>query len=758
MACKVSSELRRWLGILSLSTASLGLALTGCGDAGSPVALTPTADPSAQSVNLYFDGNPETFEIADLAVALALFLDPDASVEQIQAIAQEVLEVELSEVQITGAGTDPLANFDLNADGIPGAIEDLGVAVALFLDVTSPDQINALCQDILGQSCQVEADTPLPGPGATPFPRAGLTPIFAIQGAAQTSPLQGQAVVTSGIVTAVDSNGFYLQDPEGDSDRFTADGIFVFTGDDPTVAVGDQIEIAATVGEFTPGGVSTRNLSTTQLSDISSLDILSSDNPLPEPVTLAALLPPDADPNRVRIAPTEVINTGSDLGDYNPDVDGIDFFESLEGMRVRVQDALVIAGTNRFGEIFTVADNGINATGLSQRGTLNIAPDDFNPEKIQLQFDQNVFDFEFPNVKVGDRLGSVTGVLGYAFGNFEVIVTEDFVPQIVESSLIPQTTALSPTDNQLLVATYNVLNLDPNDQDQEGDADVANGRFTLIGSQIVNNLNAPDIVCLQEVQDNTGSVDDGVIAADLTLQALVEAVQTAGGPTYLFLDNPVVLNNEGGGQPGGNIRTALLYNPDRVALVAGSVGSIDTDGLFVTTPINFFDSRPPLVAEFRFNGQNVLKVCNHFSSKGGSAAILGVEQPFEQRQEDPTVNGSLDERQAQSQAVSIYLNSLLAADGEVRAVVSGDFNEFEFVSPLLDLESTGGLSNLINEVPETERYSFIFQGNSQQLDHILISDNLRPAQVEIVYTNIEFPETPQRASDHDPVLAVVTVE
>ncbi len=757
MARKVSSELRRWLGILSLSTASLALALSlkGCGEAGSPVALTPAADPSAQSVTLYFDGDPETFELADLAVSLALFLNPDASVAEIQTIAEEVLAVTLSDEQITGAGSDPLAAFDLNGNGTPGQIEDLGVALALFLEVDTPNQINDLCQDILGQSCNVAEDTPLPGPGATPFPGVTpFTPIFEIQGQEQVSPLLDETVSTTGIVTAKTNNGFYLQDPDGDGDINSSDGIFVFTGssssDLASLAVGDELALTGVVSEFTPGGEATRNLSTTQLGSISSFQVLSQDNPLPDPVIIG---------QGGRIPPTEVINTGSDIfgpANYDPATDGIDFFESLEGMRVTAEDALAIAGNNRFGEIFTVVSGGAGATGISERGTLNIEPDDFNPEKVQIQFDSRVFDFDFPLVDAGAQLGDVTGVLGYAFGNFEILVTEDFSAQVTPANLTPEVSSLSPTANdELLIATYNVLNLDPNEND--GDTDIADGRFDALGSQIVNNLNVPDILCLQEVQDNNGATDDGTTAADQTLQTLVSAIADAGGPAYEFIDNPVVIDGEGGGQPGGNIRTAYLYNPQRVQLVADSVGSIDQSGLFTTDPINFFDSRPSLVAEFAFNGQTLVSVCNHFSSKSGSAAIVGVEQPFEQRQEDVTVNGSLDERQNQSAAVRTYLNSLLATDQNVRIVVSGDFNEFEFVTPVFGLEPVG-LSNLINDLPDLERYSFIFQGNSQQLDHILISDNLRPAQVDIVHTNIEFAETPQRASDHDPVLAVISVE
>jgi predicted extracellular nuclease len=122
-----------------------------------------------------------------------------------------------------------------------------------------------------------------------------------------------------------------------------------------------------------------------------------------------------------------------------------------------------------------------------------------------------------------------------------------------------------------------------------------------------------------------------------TLQTLIDAIAAAGGPTYEFIDNTFIIDGASGGQPGGNIRTAFLYNPDRVDVVEGSVQPIGDQ----SSGSAFEGARLPLVADFEFNGQEVTVVTNHFSSKGGSAPILGVEQPFEERQEDPSVNGSL---------------------------------------------------------------------------------------------------------------------
>jgi hypothetical protein len=111
----------------------------------------------------------------------------------------------------------------------------------------------------------------------------------------------------------------------------------------------------------------------------------------------------------------------------------------------------------------------------------------------------------------------------------------------------------------------------------------------------------------------------------------------------------------------------------------------------------------------------------------------------------------LDERQAQANAVQGFVTETFNADPDANLIVLGDFNEFEFVSPLEILEQD--LTNLTETLPEDERYSFIFQGNSQSLDHILVSDSLdEDAEFDIVHVNTEFAETDQRASDHDPLI------
>ena len=195
-------------------------------------------------------------------------------------------------------------------------------------------------------------------------------------------------------------------------------------------------------------------------------------------------------------------------------------------------------------------------------------------------------------VKLGDLVGDITGVVGYSFGNFEVNATH--VIDVVDAGLTPETTSINSNKNRVTVASYNVLNLSV-----AGFGDAA--QSDKLGEQIVDSLGAPDVVALQEIQDDSAETDDGIVTADATLKMLIDSIVTAGGPTYkAFNVEPV--DNTQGGAPGANIRTAFLYNPDRVDLVdffALDAGVLSAAG---ADPAAFDGSRIPLAGVFEFKG------------------------------------------------------------------------------------------------------------------------------------------------------------
>jgi alkaline phosphatase len=530
-----------------------------------------------------------------------------------------------------------------------------------------------------------------------------------IQGLSHVSPLRFAQVETSGIVTARGSNGFYLQSATPDALPATSEALFVFTNTAPTVNVGDRATVRGVVHEFGFAGA----LTTTRIGG-ASVTVTGTGAPLPSATTIG---------RGGRVPPAVTIDDDN-FARFDPNNDGIDFYESLEGMLVRVNNALAVSPTNSFGEIAVVADNGLDAGPRTLNGGVRILSADFNPERILID-DTLVADE--PAVKVGDSLGTVTGVIDYTFNNFKLFNTAAIVATAGPATR--ETTSLEASNSRLRAATFNVLNLDGLDPQSKFDA---------VARDIVTGLKSPDILGLQEVQDNNGPTNDGVTAADVTAQRLIDAIVAAGGPVYSYLDIAPA-NNTNGGEPGANIRPGFLYNATRVSFVPGSQSLID--------PANaaFLDSRKPLSAEFVFNGQRVTVINNHFNSKSGDGGLFGSTQP--------PVLSSETQRLQQAQVVRSHVASLVAANPQANVIVLGDLNDFEFSPPLTALTNGGLLSNLVSTVPVNERYTFNFDGNSQVLDHILVTANLRSvSRADIVHLNADF-GSEGRSSDHDPIVA-----
>ncbi len=542
--------------------------------------------------------------------------------------------------------------------------------------------------------------------------------IGAIQGAGHRSAYVNQTVITTGIVTAVDTNGFWIQSATGDGDARTSDGIFVFTSAAPTgVAVGDGVQVRGTVGEFQGAPEA---LSLTQIVS-PTFAVQSSGNAPPTAILIGAggLTPP-----------TETIDDdGFTL--FDPANDGIDFWEALEGMRVTLDAPQAVSNTNNFGETDVVVSGGAGATGVNAAGGITISPGDFNPEKIQIDDDSGVFAGFNPAYSIGDKLSSVTGVLNYAFNNFEVVVTEA-VTVIEDRTLAREATALRGDSNHLSIATYNMENLDPGD-----------GKYDLLASDIVYRLGAPDIIAAQEIQDADGAGSGSDLSGITTAQGLIDAIFAASGKRYGYVEVAPATAGSTGGEPGGNIRNGYFYNLDRVGYVEGSATLI--------TGSAFAGSRNPLAAQFTFAGQTVTAVNVHFTSRGGSEPLWGDSQP--------PANAGDAARFNQAATVKAWVNDKLATDPALNVTILGDWNGFYFEDAQLQLTDPGRggvFTNLNTLLPEEERYSYMFEGNGQQIDNILVTGGLVPgASYDAVHINAQFSAAAGRATDHDPQVALL---
>ncbi len=539
-----------------------------------------------------------------------------------------------------------------------------------------------------------------------------------IQGAGHTSGVVGQQVITHGIVTAIDSNGFYLQD-SGDGNSATSDGIFVFTSTAPTVAVGDAVDVSGTVQEFQGDAA---GLTVTQISS-PIVTIGTHSNALPDAVVIGehGILPP-----------TQVIEDDG-LTSYDPTHDGIDFWESLEGMRVTIETPQAVSNTNEFGETDVVASLGHGATGMNDRGGITISPNgdgtvDYNPEKIQIDDDSGIFAGFTPNYTIGDQLSDVTGILNYSHDNYEVLVT-GAVTTTLDKTTAREVTALHGDATHLSIATYNLENLDASDN-----------KYTILANDMMVNLGAPDIIAVQEVQDADGAGNGSDLSGASNAQGLIDAIFAQTGKHYAYIEIAPTVAGTTGGEPGGNIRNGYLYNVDRVT----PDGSPE-----LITGAAYNGSRNPLVQTWNFNGQHITTIDVHATSRGGSDEMWGDTQP-------PADAGDAA-RTAQAAGVKAWINDHLATDPNMNIAVLGDWNGFYFEQAqmqLTDPNQGGMLTNLNQLMTPEERYSYLFDGNAQQIDNILVTGNLYGrAQIDSIHINSQFAAA-NRPTDHDPQVAV----
>ncbi|MFF1843139.1 endonuclease/exonuclease/phosphatase family protein [Streptomyces sp. NPDC058217] len=580
------------------------------------------------------------------------------------------------------------------------------------------------------------------GPGDPGNPtEPGTVRVHDIQGTTRVSPLNGQSVTgVPGIVTGVrtsGSRGFWIQDATPDADPRTGEGVFVFTGSAaPAVAVGDSVLVSGKVDEYYP---STTTQSITEIT-APRVTVLSSGNALPAPVVLdAASVPaayvPSADGGSI------------DALALDPATYALDLYESLEGTRVEIADTRVTGATTAYHEVWVTIKPKENPT--RRGGTLYSSYTDQNTGRIKVMSLDTTR--PVPVANVGDVLsGTTTGVLDYdSFGGYNLQATE--LGTLTDHHLRREVTR-KQKGKELAVATYNVENLDALDEQ---------GKFDTLAAGVAVNLSSPDIVSLEEIQDDNGAVNDGTVGSDATLKRFTDAIVAAGGPRYAWR-YIAPENGKDGGEPGGNIRNVFLFNPERVDFVDRPGGDATTavtavstkkgvtlsasPGRIAPTSDAWDDSRKPLVGEFRFHGKPVFVIGNHFASKGG-------DQPLHGRYQEPT-RSSETKRVKQATEVNTFVKSLLAADKSARVITLGDLNDFAFSPTMAALTGGKALKPLITTLPTNEQYSYVYEGNSQTLDHILVSPGVRRFDYDVVHINAEFAD---QASDHDPQIVRVDV-
>jgi predicted extracellular nuclease len=556
-------------------------------------------------------------------------------------------------------------------------------------------------------------------------------PIYEIQGDGQWSPFEGQFVATTGVVTLITADGrdMWIQDPSGDGEPATSDGIFVDDRNrlDPRPEIGDLVTVSGQVEEQQFGTA----LPLTRIDDTVLLSIDSTGNPLPLPTPLVDL------PNLSM-------------------PEGEAFWEPLEGMLVSVENGFVASATSKYGEFGLLTEIDADADlgsgyyaqtkymviqGLGVVGGDNAV--DYNPERIMVD-DSSLH--EAINVQPGDRVRSLVGVVDYTFSMYKLQPASfDIKYHKLPDAPI---SSRSGGGGNAVITSYNIENLfdlvenpDKDDASSTPSSEELEVQLSKLALAIELELELPEIIVVQEAENTE------------ILQVLGDRVNAAAGTNYMAVSFET--------SDARGIEVGFLWDADRVELLDAyqMAGDGVEDWFGPTSPS---PGREPLVGVFDIYGHEVTIIGNHFKSKGGDDPLYGVNWPPNRVTEV--------QRKGQAGVVREFVNGILDADPSALVMVAGDLNDFQFGEPgegldhpIAILEQGGAvpLTNLIDLVKEAERFTYLYDGNGQVLDHILVSPALLDflQAVDVLHINTTTPtplleddaSSPLSSSDHDPV-------
>jgi len=401
--------------------------------------------------------------------------------------------------------------------------------------------------------------------------------------------------------------------------------------------------------------------------------------------------------------------------ELNPPADeaaALAYYESLEGMFVKVTAlAIVVAPSNRYGEYTLVrAEHGIERLWRGDESGIAIVVDDGSSGTHD---DRSTMAYA---VNSGDQVTNLIGPLAYTYGQYKLEPVTTPALQAAQNDLA----VLTPlADDEFSLMTWNVENLfdftdpHPSSPDMPG-IEAYRTQIAKVANTIVA-AGLPTVVGLQEVE-NIGILED--IAEH-------ESIAEYG---YL----PVLIE----GTDSRYIDVGYLVRGDK-AMILHEEQFPAPEGL---------TSRPPLLVQAQIGDMKISILNNHFTSMSGGEAAT-----------EPR-------RVAQAAWNASVMGEILTDDESGLLAVMGDLNSF-YDAPPIDTLRDAGLVHVFEELPPEARYTYIYEGRSQVLDHILVTPALmeRLTRVEILHVNADYalpaPDdtSPLHKSDHDPVVAVFSL-
>ena len=560
-----------------------------------------------------------------------------------------------------------------------------------------------------------------------------------VQGESHESPLAGKEVIINNVVvTKTDKTGFYVQDKVSDNNSRTSDAVYVASKD--KVASGDLLKVQGTVKEgymeeysVKPGQTFKKpagSLTVTQIINATITKLGKTE--LPKALNISEKMPKDI----VDQTPTK----------YNPETEALDYWESLEGMRVEVTKPKV-TGPQYKGDIYVLPGD-YKGQKLNNIGGVNLRPGVQNTEVLPVTVGNKFV------AKAKDYFNeNISGVVTYRNKTYKI--DPSTVPTLQDGGLKREVSKIYPAEDKLTIASYNIENFSANNN---GHDETPEEKVDKIANSFIKEVHSPDIITLIEVQDNNGGVNDGTVDGVKSGEKLAQRIKSLGGPDYKYTEIAPV-DGKDGGKPGANIRVAYLYNPKRVTLIGKEKGGSEEAARFVNghleknparidpTSVHFEKVRKSLAAEFEFKGERIVVIANHLKSKLGDDAIYGSNQP--------SVENTKAKRIEEAKILNAFIKEGLRQNPNLKFVLTGDFNDFEFSDSVKTIVGNE-LVNLMAEHEQGDRYSYFYRGSNQSLDNILISKNIKDKVVfSPVHINASFMEEHGRASDHDPVVVQI---
>ncbi|MDX2229331.1 MAG: ExeM/NucH family extracellular endonuclease [Leptolyngbyaceae cyanobacterium bins.349] len=618
----------------------------------------------------------------------------------------------------------------------------------------------------------------------------GVTRIFEIQGAGDRSPLEGQVVTTTGVVTAdfraknpgnfAPLRGVFIQDATGDRNPLTSDGLFLFLPGpsvfaNTSLAIGDVVQVTGTVTENSASRAPSDGRTLfTHLDFITDLAVTGKGTITPTDVRLPEAT--DGDLERfesmlVNIASEMTVSQNFFVGRYgqltlaSPDDAGDPgrLFQPTNQFRPLTTGAIDLAEANS--RRLLILDDGQDNRSLGDNPTtvpfLGAPP----PAVI----------------RAGDRVENLVGVIDFGRINSSSTPALDYRLQPLDTESVsfkpenPRPEVPEAVGGSLQVAAFNVLNYFTTLRSQDSNARGAFNEEEFIRQRTklfaaFEQMDA-DIVGLIEIENNGFGPDSAIQDFVDGLNAIV------GAGTYAFITAPSPSQTDG--RLGTDaITNGIIYKP-------ATVRPIGNPAILDKTVDPRFDSdnqRPTLAQTFQeiATGEVFTFANNHFKSKSGPPRNLPPGQ-------DPNP-GDLDLGDGQGEsnftrlraarALVSWLETDPTGSGDRDFLIVGDLNAYALEDPIIAIqEGADGLAgtaddytNLIRRFVGENAYSFIFNGQSGYLDHALASSSLTQQVTGVTEWNINadepdvigystgfnsrpyFAPDAFRSSDHDPVI------